>query len=192
MLMILFIPALVARIATMDQRYDAMRAPVRTIPYSETALVFGAGVMSNGEPTPYLKNRVASSVDLYKAGRVDQLLMSGDNSSDKYDEPTVMRDYAVKLGVPSSAIQLDYAGYSTYDSCYRAKSVFKLQQITVVTQGYHLPRAVITCERLGFTTVGVAAKRNNRDWTASYVFRENISTWKASVQLLFKPRPMVD
>jgi vancomycin permeability regulator SanA len=100
-----------------------------------------------------------------------------------------MRKLAESEGVPEKDIVLDYAGYSTYDSCYRAHSIFKVQSLTLVTQGYHLPRAVMTCKDLGIKTIGIAALAQGRDFTAAYIIREWVSTDKATVQLLFKPNP---
>jgi SanA protein len=109
-----------------------------------------------------LAYRVAAAAELYFAGKVEKLLMSGDNRFVHYDEPTAMRDYALQLGVPEEAIVLDYAGRRTYDTCYRARDIFQLQDVILVTQGYHLPRALYTCNALGISAVGVDAGQNAR------------------------------
>jgi SanA protein len=108
-----------------------------------------------------LRDRVETAVALYKAGKVDKLLLSGDNRFDDYDEPGRMRDYARSLGVPDADLQPDYAGRRTYDTCYRARAVFKLDSAVLVTQEFHLPRALFTCEALGLDVVGVAADRQS-------------------------------
>jgi vancomycin permeability regulator SanA len=176
---------------TRGNRYDLDKASISQVPYHEVAIVFGAGVQKNGEPTPYLRHRIETAVKLYKAKRVSKLLMSADNSSKKYNEPSAMKRYAEKLGVPANAITLDYAGFNTYDSCYRAHAVFGLKEATLVSQGYHLPRAMTTCEGLGVKNTGVIAEDQSRDYTVNYILREFLSTDKMVIQQIFKPHPTV-
>ncbi len=123
------------------------------------ALVFGARIYADGRLSPMLRDRVETAVRLYQAGKVDVLLLSGDNRSVDYDEPGRMMDYALSRGVPAEALQPDYAGRRTYDSCYRARAVFGLESAILVTQRFHLPRALFTCDRLGLDVVGVEADR---------------------------------
>ncbi|MFH1906686.1 MAG: ElyC/SanA/YdcF family protein, partial [Chloroflexota bacterium] len=118
----------------------------------------GAGLWRDGSPTPVLRDRVAAA-DLYFNGKVEKLLMSGDNRFVEYNEPGAMREYALSLGVPDEAIVLDYAGRRSYDTCYRAKAIFGLERAVVVTQGFHLPRVLYTCNALGLEAVGVEADR---------------------------------
>lgn len=176
-------------VSTRGHRYDLDRVAASKVPYHEVAIVFGAGVQKDGTPTPYLRYRIETAARLYKAKRVSKLLMSADNSTQKYNEPVAMKNYAQKLGVPASAIVLDYAGFNTYDSCYRALAIFGLHEATLVTQGYHLPRAMTTCEGLGVKNVGVIAEHPARDFTVSYILREFLSTDKMIFQLVFKPHP---
>jgi SanA protein len=104
-----------------------------------------------------LADRVKMAAELYRAGKVRALLFTGDNSLDNYNEPEVMRQYALNLGVPDDAITLDYAGFRTYDSCYRARDIFQVSQAILVTQRFHLDRALLVCSQLGINAVGVAA-----------------------------------
>ncbi len=127
-------------------------------PSNPVAIVFGAGVSRNGELSAELRERVTMAVDLYRAGKVEKLLMSGDNRFLDYNEPGAMRKYALQLGVPSEAIVLDYAGRRTYDTCYRASYIFGVQNAILVTQQYHLPRALYTCNALGVRATGVPAE----------------------------------
>lgn len=131
------------------------------IPRLHVAIVFGAGLNADGSPSPILYDRVATAVDLYNNSKVDKLLMSGDNSTIDHNEVEAMRRAAVKLGIPDEDIVLDYAGFSTWDSCYRARDVFSLSDATLVTQRFHLPRALYTCNKLGVKSVGVAADRQS-------------------------------
>jgi vancomycin permeability regulator SanA len=130
-----------------------------SVPQRHVAVVFGAGLDGNGGPSAILYDRVAAAVDLYNVRKVDKLLMTGDNSVATHNEVEAMRKTAVDLGVPDGDIVLDYAGFSTWDSCYRAREVFSLTEATLVTQRFHLPRAIYTCKQLGVQSVGVAADR---------------------------------
>lgn len=121
------------------------------------AVVFGAGLWRDGSPTPVLRDRVETASELYFAGKVSKLLMSGDNRFADYNEPAAMRSYALDLGVPDEDIVLDYAGRRTYDTCYRAGKIFGLDKVILVTQGFHLPRAIYTCNILGLEASGVQA-----------------------------------
>ena len=130
-----------------------------SVPAAPTAVVFGAGLWRDGRPTPVLIDRVATGVDLYKAGKVQILLMSGGRRSEIYDEPGAMRKLALEMGVPDDAILLDYAGDRSYDTCYRAKHIFGVSSAVLVTQQFHLPRTLFLCQALGLPAVGVPADR---------------------------------
>ena len=152
------------------------------LPARRAAVVFGAGVRGS-QPTPVLYDRVATAVMLYKAGAVDLLLMSGDNRTPYYDEPAVMRRTAIRLGVPSSAILTDPAGYSTYDTCRRAGEVFNLRDVVLVTQRYHLDRAIFTCRAFGLDAVGYPADRRAYRGMAWFQVREWGATLNALIRL---------
>src|SRR5258706_4667235 len=128
-----------------------------TVPSQKVAIVFGAGLTRSGEATPILKDRVETAAQLYFAGKVEKLLMSGDNRFLNYNEPEAMRQYALALGVPQDDIVLDYAGRRTYDTCFRAKAIFGVTKAILVTQKFHLPRAIFLCNMLGVDGMGVAA-----------------------------------
>lgn len=189
--LLLIAPLVYTFLNTRGDRYDLDRTPTAAVPFHRVALVFGAGILSNREPTPYLQHRIATAAKLYKAHRVNVLLMSGDNSLVSHNEPLAMRDYAIRLGVPRQAIVVDDAGFSTYDSCYRAHAIFGLHDATLISQGYHLPRAMVTCRGLGVVNSGVIATHPSRDYTVSYLLRELISTDKMVFQLIFKPPPTI-
>ena len=131
------------------------------VPPRSVAIVFGAGLTRSGEATPILKDRVQTAARLYFAGKAQKLLMTGDNRFVNYNEPEAMRQYALSLGVPDQDIVLDYAGRRTYDSCYRAKAIFGIEKAILVTQQFHLPRALYLCNVLGVDGVGVAASNYN-------------------------------
>jgi vancomycin permeability regulator SanA len=125
------------------------------VPPAPVALVLGAQVYPSGVPSPFLAGRLDLAKRLYDAGLVKVILVSGDNGAREYNEPDAMRRYLVAAGVPSDKVVADYAGFDTYDSCSRAQRVFGVDRLTVVTQGYHLPRAVATCRALGLDADGV-------------------------------------
>jgi SanA protein len=144
------------------------------------ALVFGAGVYPDGRLSPMLADRVLTAADLYKAGKVDKLLMTGDNSVDIYNEPWAMADYATSHGIPEEGIAFDYAGRRTYASCWRAKYIFGLDQVVLVTQRFHLPRALYLCQSLGLDAVGVVADRRQYSFASKrYALREAPACIKA-------------
>jgi len=151
-ILIFGIPRLVTAITSINKVKT-----VATVASEKAAIVFGAGLLHDGTPSPVLKDRVSTAAQLYFAGKVQKLILSGDNRFVDYNEPASMRKYALELGVPDEAIVLDYAGRRTYDTCYRAKYIFGLQQAILVTQKYHLSRALFTCNGIGLQAVGVPA-----------------------------------
>ena len=173
---------------------------VSTIPQKRVAIVFGAGLWRDGSPTPVLGDRVQVAVDLYRTGKVEKLLMSGDNSYIDYNEPGGMRDFAISLGVPEEDIVLDYAGRRTYDTCYRARAIFKVQDVILVTQSFHLSRALTTCNGLGVSAIGVAADlREYRHsslvyWTLREILATPVALWEVYISrplpVLGEPEPI--
>ncbi|HZH33401.1 MAG TPA: ElyC/SanA/YdcF family protein [Pyrinomonadaceae bacterium] len=158
------------------------------------AIVFGAGVWRNGEPSPVLYDRVLTAVELRRAGRVRKLLMSGDNRVENYNEPQAMKETALKLGVPESDIVLDYAGRNTYDTCFRAKEIFGVERAVLVTQEFHLRRALYLCESFGIESIGITADRRKYETSASqwWAVRENLAVASAWFDLnIRQPTPIL-
>lgn len=158
------------------------------------AIVFGAGLNRSGGPTPVLYDRVATAVDLYQRGLVDKLLLTGDNRFIDYNEPEAMRQTALQLGVPDSALVLDYAGRRTYDSCYRARSIFGVERAILVTQAFHLDRAMYLCASFGIDSVGVMADRrtyatSSETWWSIREAAATVAAW-LDVNIL-KPTPVL-
>ncbi|MFC2064220.1 vancomycin high temperature exclusion protein, partial [Chloroflexota bacterium] len=140
-------------------------------------------LLRDGTPTSILRDRVKTAADLYLAGKVEKILMSGDNREIEYNEPAAMFDYAVQLGVPRDAIVLDYAGRRTYDTCFRASYIFKVKSAILVTQAFHMPRAIYTCDQLGVDSVGVHA--NNKNYRKSSLFYWNVREILATASALW-------
>lgn len=164
---------------------------VASTPDSSVALVFGAGLKKGGLPSDVLSDRVLSAVDLYKTGKVKKILMSGDNSTVNHDEVTAMKKLAIDHGVKSDDIVLDYAGFDTYDSCYRARDIFGLSEVIAVSQEFHLPRVLYTCNELGVKTIGYASDKHVYVKAKFWKVREFLAQIKAGldVQLLHsKPK----
>lgn len=143
---------LITRTSARKRIFDLADIPTRRV-----AIVFGAGLWRDGSATPVLYDRVRAASNLLLSGRVEKLLMSGDNRFVEYNEPEAMRQLALSFGVPDEAIVLDYAGRRTYDTCFRAVAIFQVEEAILVTQSFHLPRALYLCEQLGVDSVGLSA-----------------------------------
>jgi SanA protein len=162
------------------------------VPQHQVALVLGARIYPGGKLSAMLEDRVVSAVELYKAGKVKKLLMSGDNSERYYDEVTAMRREAIKLGVPSDDVVRDFAGFRTYDSFYRAREIWGLEDLVVVTQDFHLPRCLFLGDKLGVKTDGLIADK--REYSGASVRRVRIREFFAravavSDVYIFSQRP---
>ncbi|MFJ4845060.1 vancomycin high temperature exclusion protein [Streptomyces sp. NPDC088733] len=164
---------------------------VRTLadaPAEPVAVVFGAGLW-NGEPSPYLAHRLDAASALYSAGKVRAVLVTGDNSRTDYDEPTAMRDYLATHGVPRAKVVLDYAGFDTWDSCTRARRIFGVDHALLVSQGFHIRRALALCRAAGIDAYGVGVDEP-RDVTWYYGgAREIAGAAKAAVDAALTPDP---
>lgn len=159
-----------------------------TVPYHPVAIVFGAGLTASGTPSDVLKDRLNVAADLYFSDRVDQILVSGDNPVDTYSEPDAMKDYLIQSGVAEADIVADYAGRRTYDTCARAQEIWDLDAAILISQGYHLPRAIFTCRKLGVESVGVSSSLQSYVYQEKYEFREILAIYKAVLDVyLLKP-----
>ena len=172
---------------------------VEEAPTERAAIVFGAGLLRSGSPSPVLRDRIETAVMLYNAGKVEKLLMSGDNRFLEYNEPGAMGSYAMQLGVPEEDIVLDFAGRRTYDTCYRARHIFGVKEAILVTQNFHMPRALYTCNNLGVQSVGVPAdglflRRYRVYWGMREVIATTVAFWEIWVSrplpVLGKPEPI--
>ena len=162
------------------------------VPAAPVALVLGAEVYPDGTPSPFLAARLDIAKRLLDAGKVRAVLLSGDHSRWEYDEPGAMEVYLMTRGVPASRIALDYAGFDTYDSCARAKRIFGVGEAIVVTQTYHLDRAVALCRALGVDAAGVGddSVRVYREPWRNSVIRERGAVVKAVVDVLSRRDPV--
>lgn len=170
---------------------DYLYVNTDAVPPAKVAIIFGASVHQN-TLSSVLEDRVQTGIELYQKGKVRKLLMSGDNRFRSYNEPVAMRRYAVSNGVPVQDIVLDYAGRNTYDSCYRAKAIFGVDSAVLVTQTYHLPRALYTARALGIDAVGVSADHHTYPGQAYYSLREQFALLYGWVKVhVTKPVPIL-
>ncbi|WP_436850007.1 SanA/YdcF family protein [Streptomyces monashensis] len=166
---------------------DRLRT-VADVPAAKVAVVFGAGLW-NGEPSPYLAHRLDAAAALYRAGRLKVVLVTGDNSRTDYDEPDAMRTYLGRHGVPAGRVVRDYAGFDTWDSCVRARKIFGVERAVLISQNFHIRRAVALCEAAGVTSYGVGVAENH-DVTWYYGgTREVFAAGKAVLDAVFRPDP---
>ena len=149
------------------------------------AIVFGARVWPDGSPSNSLYDRVITGVELYRAGRVQKLLMSGDKTGENYDEPYAMKKLAMQMGIPEGDIVLDDDGKKTYETCRRAKEIYSVEKAILVTQDYHLPRALYLCNSLGIDSIGIVANRRVYEGEWYYHVREFFSRANAWIEIYF-------
>lgn len=160
------------------------------IPSAQVAIVLGARVFDGGILSDVLTDRLETGIDLYKAGKVKKLLLTGDHGQTGYDEVNTMRKYALAKGIPPQDVFMDHAGFNTYDSMYRARDVFNVKKAIVVTQKFHLTRSVYIANALGIDAVGFAADRHVYIKAAQFDAREVLARVKAFIQLhITHPKP---
>ena len=194
-LLAVLLPRLITSLYAMKRIYQVDKAPAERV-----AIVFGAGLRRDGTATPILRDRVESAAQLYFDGKVEKILMSGDNRFENYNEPEAMRQYGLSLGIPDQVMVLDYAGRRTYDTCYRARAIFGVKSALLVTQKFHLPRALFLCNSLGVRASGVEANNLRYRKTSLLIWnlREQFATLGAfgdifvtrPLPVLGKPEPL--
>lgn len=155
---------------------------------SDVAIVFGAGLKADGTPANVLRDRLRTAADLYKNGSVMKILVSGDNRYVEHNEPDAMALYLVEeLGVPADAVVADYAGRRTYDTCARARDIWSIDKAILITQGYHLPRALFICNALGVSSTGLSATKQTYLGELSFKIREILAIDKAIFDVYLWP-----
>lgn len=161
-------------------------------PARPAAIVFGAGYWPSGRLSSALADRMETAIALYQAGKVNKLLLSGDNRFVDYNEPAAMAAYAEDRGVPREDLVLDYAGRRTYDSCFRAGAIFGVEGAVLVTQRFHLPRALYTCDQLDLDVVGIVADQRRYTRGPWYELRELFALARAWFDVnLSRPLPVL-
>ena len=160
---------------------------INSLPNAQTALIPGAAILYNGDLSPVLRDRVDAAIYLYKSGKVEKILVSGNNSTVDYNEVNPVRNYLLKEGIPSDVIFLDHAGFDTYSSMYRARDIFLVSSIIVVSQSFHLPRAIFIARSLGIKAYGYNADVGS--YSFYNYFRELFANVRAVFDLAFLRTP---
>lgn len=162
---------------------------IENVPAAYCGIVLGAGVR-NERVTPVLKDRLEASLALYKAGKIQRFLLTGDHSRKNYDEVNTMKDYLTSKGVNDSVIFLDHAGFDTYNSMYRAKNIFQVNDAIVITQDFHLNRSIFIARNMDLVATGYIADRRVYKGRAYLAFRESIAVAKAFFNVIFSSKPV--
>ena len=196
--MILLCLALVGVIALCSiNGYVKSVAKERILTVEETAtledvdciIVLGCQVRDDGTLSHMLRDRLMRGLEVYHAGAAPKLLMSGDHGRKEYDEVNAMKQYAIENGVPSEHVFMDHAGFSTYETVYRAKEIFEADKVIIITQEYHLYRALYIADKLGLEAYGVSADLNKYAGQSMRDFREVLARCKDWAMCIFKPEP---
>ncbi len=174
---------------TAGAKITSVKELKKTEEKADAVLVLGAQVKPDGSPSVMLKERLDTGIKVYQSGLTDRIIMSGDHGRDDYDEVNAMKNYAVEQGVPSEHIFMDHAGFSTYESMYRAKEIFQAEDIIVVTQKYHLYRAVYDAEAMGLEARGIACDTDVYSGDTYRKLRESAAIAKDVGYSVLKPEP---
>lgn len=189
-LLIILVLAISVTISVVNS-YKKYIYELEDIPSSNDAIiVLGAGVRSDGTPSDILADRLETSLEVYKANLGSTFILSGDHGSEEYNEVRAMKDYIMKDNIDEKIIFMDHAGFSTYDSIYRAKEIFKVDKAVIVTNEYHLPRALYIARKLGIEAYGVKSDKREYQLMDSYKKREILAKLKDFFYInILKPEP---
>lgn len=160
------------------------------VPNNQVGIVLGALVYKDGRMSDMLKDRCDTAYELYLSNKIKKILVSGDHGRIDYDEVNTIKDYLIKKGVIEDDLFLDHAGFDTYDSLYRARDIFKVKSLTIISQEFHLSRSIYLANSLGMDAIGfVADKQKYIGGTFSNRIREVISNIKAFIDIIFQASP---
>ena len=184
-ILVLFINFYVVGIANKRMIKDNDYSSLKNV---DCILILGAGIWGD-KPSPMLQDRLDEGIKLYKEGIASKIIMSGDHGREEYDEVNIMKEYAIEQGVPSEDIFMDHAGFSTYESIYRAKEIFDADNIVIVTQEYHLYRALYIADKLNINAYGVNSDPRKYSGQTFRELREILARNKDFAKCIFKPKP---
>ena len=174
---------LLVNIHVKSQTNSSIYDVINKVPKTEVGIIFGAGI--NGDkPSKYLKDRLDAGILLFKSKKINKILLSGDNGNDQHDELTVMKKYCFANGVDTAKIYIDYAGFDTYSTMFRAKNIFKIDRAILVSQKYHLNRAVFLGNNLGVKSTGFSANKGEYKGYKYVCSREYFSTFKSIIDVI--------
>lgn len=190
-IIIIFITAVIGvnlYVVLSSKNHIIVSSNIEEIENIDCIVVLGAGIWGD-EPSPMLKDRLDVAIDLYKKGVAPKIIMSGDHGKENYDEVNIMKSYAINAGIPSEDIFMDHAGFSTYETIYRTKEIFKAKKIIIVTQKYHLYRGLYISKKLDIEAYGVGADPRKYSGQVFREIREILARDKDFVKCIFKPTP---
>lgn len=185
-LIIILVVNLYVKISTKNQ--IVLDNKYSNLPDIDCIIILGAGIWGN-KPSPMLEDRLQEGIKLYQNNVSNKIIMSGDHGRKEYDEVNLMKSYAIERGIPSEDIFMDHAGFSTYESIYRAKAIFQAKRVIIVTQKYHLNRALYIANRLGLEAYGVGADPRKYVGATYREIREILARNKDFIKCIFKPKP---
>ena len=178
-----------AHIKSVTKGFIIPESELKNLEGIDCILVLGCGVWDDGTPTDMLADRIKVGIRAYESGVSDRLLMSGDHSRKDYDEVNTMKAIAVESGIPADNVFCDHAGFSTYESMYRASDIFGADKIVIVTQSYHLPRAIYDAQKLGIEAYGISADERTYMGQMYRDVRELLARAKDFVWCIVQPEP---
>jgi len=191
MAILTIIVVLLLNMQTEKQGLARIYQNIDEIPKSQTVMVLGASVRQNKTMSDMLKDRANTAIEIYKANKADNILVSGDGKSKNYNEVEVVNNYLLGQGIPKEKILLDYYGFDTYDSLYRARDIFEIKDIIISTQDFHLPRAIFIAQSLGISACGIVADKHNYKNMELNIGRELLATVKAYFDVFYNVKPTV-
>lgn len=176
-------------VSVLSSTEQQMYFEIDKVPAQQTALVLGALVYKDGSLSEIVKDRLDTAIELYEAEKVSKILLSGDHGRYVYDEVNAMKDYVLKKGIVKEDVFLDHAGFDTFDSLYRAREIFQIKDLIIVTQEFHLPRALYLANHLDIKAVGMVADKHQYLAAKYNAFRESLARVKAYLNLFFNSKP---
>jgi len=168
---------------------DIIHPNSKKVPSQQTLLILGARVYKSGKMSDMLKDRVDTAIELYQGKKAQKILVSGDHGRNEYDEVNTIKEYLLKNNIPEKDIFLDHAGFDTYDSIYRAKEIFQVKSLIIITQKFHLPRALFIARKLKIEAQGVIADKHIYYGIRKSQLRESLANIKATLNIIFRSEP---
>jgi len=176
---------------TENQGSSYIYQDISKIPNAQTVMILGASVLRNKTMSDMLKDRADTAIDVYNSNKADNILISGDGQAKNYNEVEVVNSYLLEQGIPKEKILLDYYGFDTYDSLYRARDIFGIKNLIISTQNFHLPRALFIAQSLGIQAYGITADKHKYKNMELNIGRELLATVKAYVDVFYNAKPAV-
>ena len=176
---------------TENQGSSYIYQDIAKTPKAQTVMILGASVLRNKTMSDMLKDRADTAIEIYNSNKANNILISGDGQAKNYNEVVVVNNYLLEQGIPKEKILLDYYGFDTYDSLYRARDIFGIKNLIISTQNFHLPRALFIAKSLGIQAYGITADRHKYKNMELNIGRELLATVKAYVDVFYSAKPAI-